>query len=148
MSILPVAMVARRIGSEKQKSHFRCAGEAQCARPCQAATFHVVERLLGTVGTDFGAPGDVATRDRDPLTAEEAVRLAALVNAAWVVFDRIAAASPAELRKGPRGGGRDRDQVIDHVLAAEVSYARKLGVTHRQPARDDVRAIAALHGEH
>jgi len=33
MSILPVAMVARRIGSEKQKSHFRCAGEAQCARP-------------------------------------------------------------------------------------------------------------------
>jgi len=35
MSILPVAMVARRIGSEKQKSHFRCAGEAQCARPWQ-----------------------------------------------------------------------------------------------------------------
>ncbi len=34
LSILPVAMVTRRIGSEKQKSHFRCAGEAQCARPC------------------------------------------------------------------------------------------------------------------
>ncbi len=121
------------------------AREAGLAFPgTQAATFHVVERLPGTVATDFGAPGEIATRDRDPLTVEEAALLAALVQAAWVVFDRVAAASLAALRKGPRGGGRDRDQVIDHVLAAEVSYARKLGVKHRQPARDDVRAVAAL----
>lgn len=44
----------------------------------QAATFHVVERLPGTVGTDFGAPGDVATRDRDPLTVAEGVERATL----------------------------------------------------------------------
>jgi len=50
-------------------------------------------------------------------------------------------ARPA-LRKGPRGGGRDRDQMIDHVLGAEASYARKLGVQQRQPARDDAPAIA------
>jgi hypothetical protein len=64
-----------------------------------------------------------------------------------VVFDRVAAAAPAALRKGPRGGGRDRDQVIDHVLGAEASYARKLGVTHRPPARDNAPAIAALRND-
>jgi hypothetical protein len=106
---------------------------------------HVVERLPGSAGyTDFGVPGAVATRDRESLTGEEGERQATLVRAAWVVFDRIAAAAPAELRKGPRGGGRDRDQMIDHVLSAEASYARKLGVTRRQPARDDAPAIAAL----
>ncbi len=124
------------------------AREARVAFPdTQAATFRVVERLPGTVGTDFGAPGAVATRDRDPLTAEEAVRLAALVNAAWGVFDQVAAAAPAALRKGPRGGGRDRDQMIDHVLGAEVAYARKLGVKHRQPSRDDAAAITALRAD-
>jgi hypothetical protein len=113
-----------------------------------AATFSVVERLPGTRGyTDFGAPGAVPTRDGDPLLSEEAARLALLVAAAWVVFDRVAVATPATLRKGPRGGGRDRDHVIDHVLAAEASYARKLGVTHRAPARDDAPTIAALRAD-
>ena len=45
---------------------------------------------------------------------------------------------------GPRGGGRDRDKVLDHVRGAEVAYARKLGVKHRQPARDDTEAIMAI----
>jgi hypothetical protein len=49
--------------------------------------------------------------------------------ARWPTFDEIAAASPAELRKGPRGGGRDRDrdQLIGHVVGADTAYARKLG---------------------
>jgi len=82
----------------------------------RAMPFHVVERLPGTAGyTDFGAPGAVATRDGDPLNAPEATRLAVLVQAAWVVFERVAAMAPAELRKGPRGGGRDRDQVCHFV---------------------------------
>jgi hypothetical protein len=44
------------------------------------------------------------------------------------VFDDVVAVAPAELRKGPRGGGRDRDQIERHVSDAEISYARKLGV--------------------
>jgi hypothetical protein len=108
--------------------------------------FDIVERLTGSAGyTDFGAPGAVATSDWDPLTREEAERLTALVGASWRVFDRVVAVAPAELRKGPRGGGRDRDKMVDHVLGAEAAYARKLGIKHRQPARDDRLAIAALH---
>ena len=34
----------------------------------------------------------------------------------------------AQLGKGPRGGGRDRDDIVDHVAAAELAYARKLGI--------------------
>jgi hypothetical protein len=52
--------------------------------------------------------------------------------------------SGAELRKGPRGGGRDRDKLIDHVIGAETAYARKLGVKPKQPAIDDIAAIEEL----
>jgi hypothetical protein len=58
------------------------------------------------------------------------------------VLDRVAAGAPAKLRKGPRGGGRDRDAVVTHVLDAEASYARKLGLRFRPPAPGDKKAIA------
>ena len=104
----------------------------------------VVEQLQGSATTDFGAPAAAAGRDEAPLGGAEAERVLALLKAAWAVFHQVASAAPAELRKGPRGGGRDRDKIIDHVLGAEASYARKLGVKHRQPAMDDDAAIAAL----
>ncbi len=34
----------------------------------------------------------------------------------------------AELQKGPRGGGRDRDQIVRHTVATEQDWAKKLGV--------------------
>jgi hypothetical protein len=37
------------------------------------------------------------------------------------------------LRKGPRGGGRDRDKIVDHVSEAERAYAPKAGI--RVPPR-------------
>jgi hypothetical protein len=107
--------------------------------------FHVVERLTGSAGyTDYGVPGAIATGDMEPLTNDVGERHTALLRASWVVFDRVADAAPAELRKGPRGGGRDRDKVRDHVLGAETAYARKLGVRLRQPAHDDTQAITGL----
>jgi hypothetical protein len=109
--------------------------------------FEVVERLRGGATTDFGAPEAVADADRAKVTPAAGRRLVALVVAAWAVFDEVAAGSPAELRKGPRGGGRDRDKMIDHVLGAEAAYARKLGVRHKQPAIDDRPAIEALRAD-
>ena len=46
----------------------------------------------------------------------------------WAAFDRAVAASSAQLRKGPRGGGRDRDGIADHVREAERAYGGKVGV--------------------
>jgi hypothetical protein len=103
----------------------------------------VTERVPGSTTTDFGAPGAVPPGDARPIGAAEARRQGRLLRAAWTEFDRTAAESPPELRKGPRGGGRDRDKMIDHVLGAESAYAGKFGVRFRQPARHDRAAIEA-----
>jgi hypothetical protein len=57
----------------------------------------------------------IAEAERAKSTLAAARRLVGLVTAAWVTFDEIAAASPAELRKGPgrwpgsrpRSGGKE-----------------------------------------
>lgn len=103
----------------------------------------VVERATGTATTTFGAPDVTAKAERRPLTAAEARRRAALVAASWAVLDSVVRAAPQSLRKGPRGGGRDRDAIVDHVLAAEAAYARKLGVKLTAPEARDRRAVAA-----
>jgi len=107
-----------------------------------AGTLRVIERLAGSASTDFGVPAAIAKRDTTSVPAAEGKRLASLVQAAWAVYERILAAAPAELRKGPRGGGRDRDKIADHVLAAEGAYVRKLGLRLEPPARDDRRGLA------
>jgi hypothetical protein len=121
------------------------ADRARVDLPATAAdTFEVVERLDGDAGTDFGLPSIVAKADSRQVTEADAAQLAALVTGAWTVFDEIVVVTPAELRKGPRGGGRDRDKMIGHVLEAESGYARKLGIKMPPPAIDDMDAIEAL----
>jgi hypothetical protein len=95
-----------------------------------ATDFDVVEQVKGDATTDFGAPSIAAAADRDPLTKAQAERLASLVDACWDVFNDVVAGAPSALRKGPRGGGRDRDKIVEHVRDAEQSYARKIGVRH------------------
>lgn len=128
------------------------AARAGLAFPADASTlddlsFDVQERLPGNATTDFGAPGAVAPSDAQRLTKAGATRLAALVTAAWGVFDEVAAGAPAHLRKGPRGGGRDRDKMIGHVIDAEAAFARKIGVKHRPPAIDDRAGIDGLRAD-
>ncbi|MDI1462800.1 hypothetical protein QEZ54_17630 [Catellatospora sp. KI3] len=112
--------------------------------PFETGALRVVERVDGGSTTDFGAPERPAGADRRPYGAEQAARTGALVRAAWEVLADTAAHAPAELRKGVRGGGRDRDRMLGHVVAAEASYARKIGVRHKAPAFDDAAAVAAL----
>jgi hypothetical protein len=107
-------------------------------------TLDVVERQPGGSTTAFGAPEMTAEAETQPVTTAAARRLAGLVTASWAVLDDIAAQSPAELRKGPRGGGRDRDKMMDHVIGAETAYARKIGVKLKQPSIDDITAIEEL----
>lgn len=112
--------------------------------PASAAdSFDVVERVPGSATTDFGAPGAIAAADSKGLTGDQASRLTALVRASWAYFDRVVAGAPAELRKGPRGGGRDRDKIVAHVFAAEAAYARKLGLRLRELPIGDRPGIAA-----
>jgi hypothetical protein len=120
------------------------AAEAGFPLPPSAATrFEVIDELAGSATTDFGAPAEIAARDFDPLD-HDADRFVSLVSAAWTVLDQIAGNAPVELRKGPRGGGRNRDKIVEHILGAEAAYARKLGVRLRQPEVGQVAAIASF----
>lgn len=112
--------------------------------PVAPGDIQVVERLPGTATTAFGAPDVVFALDARPTDAADGERLGALVRAAWARLDRVAAIAPAELRKGPRGGGRDRDAIVAHVVAAESAYARRIGLRLREPDPGDLGAAAAI----
>jgi hypothetical protein len=105
----------------------RVAGRAGM-RLHQVEPLTVVETVAGTTTTDLGAPDVITEADRRPLDRAGAGRIVALLDAGWEELAAVAAGAPAALRKGPRGGGRDRDAIVDHVVEAERSYARKLGV--------------------
>ncbi len=108
-----------------------------------ATPFDVVERVPGDATTDYGAPGKVAQLDRTPLGDVEAAHAVALLEAAWSALDAVVSAAPLELRRGPRGGGRDRDQVFGHVVRAETAYARAMGLRLAEPDPADRDAVAA-----
>jgi hypothetical protein len=90
----------------------------------------VVERLKGGAGTDFGVPSDTPAADKRPLGPAELDRQSRIWTASWRVFDaawRKATKAGVELRKGPRGGGRDLPKIQMHVLEAEEAYLGALG---------------------
>lgn len=91
-------------------------------------TVDVIERVTGNATTDFGAPAIPAAAEADPGDEAHRARAAALVVAAWAEFARVERVAPRELRKGPRGGGRDTDAIREHVLEAEQAYKGKLGI--------------------
>jgi hypothetical protein len=97
--------------------------------------FDVVERTKGNATTDFGAPGIPAMDETRHLTAAETRRMIELLEASWRYLDNVRARAPEELRKGPRGGGRDREKMYQHVLDAEVGYAPAIGLRLKQADR-------------
>ena len=106
--------------------------------------FEIVERVTGSATTDFGALDVAPALDGEPATAQQAERLAVLIETAWDLFEKTAAAAPPVLRKGPRGGGRDRDEIVAHVGETEVLHARMLGLKERPFPAGDVAALARV----
>jgi hypothetical protein len=107
----------------------------------------VVARLQGDNNTDWGVPAVMAPADTQPIDASTAQRNVALLRAAWGTLEDVVAASPAELRKGPRGGGRDRDEIRRHVVECDRVYARKIGVRHKPFEVTDSAALKAMRNE-
>ena len=103
--------------------------------PKGATNFEVVERLKGNATTDFGAPGIQAKADTKRLTPRETERMIALLEACWRYLDLVRAKVPQELRKGPRGGGRDRDKMYAHIVDAELGYSGAIGLKMKQHDR-------------
>jgi hypothetical protein len=106
--------------------------EAAFRPPARSSDLDVIEVLEGGTTTNFGAPGAVPEADYRPLDGPELMRQQLLLGAAWAAFDAAAtAAADIELRKGPRGGGRDLPKMIGHVVQAERSYLARLGARRR-----------------
>jgi hypothetical protein len=96
--------------------------------PQDVSALAVVERLRGTATTDFGAPDVSPSADAKPVRETDLRRFTALFRACWRAFDRAAeAAENVELTKGPRGGGRDLEKIVDHVLGSDESYLSMIG---------------------
>ena len=93
------------------------------------APVNVVERYPGTGSTDFwGISFAFSDFDHQAMSREELERDLTLMQACWAYFDTVRSRVSAEMRKGPRGGGRDRDRIVRHTFGAEQDFAAKLGV--------------------
>ncbi len=95
-----------------------------------AGALEVVEDKVGTGSTDFwGISFSPCTVEQGPMGEAELERGITLLQACWAFFDGIAARVSPEMRKGPRGGGRDRDHIIRHTIRTESEdFARKVGL--------------------
>lgn len=110
--------------------------------PMKLSDLRVVERLAGDATTDFGAPGAAPTADRAAIDARELPRLRSLMEACWLSFDRMAqSAEGKDLRRGPRGGGRELDSIVEHVVGAEAGYVTRLAARRPRVAGRDARDV-------
>jgi hypothetical protein len=93
----------------------------------------VIERRDGNATTDFGAPAVILDADRTQIDPAAFERLQTALQACWQAFDRaMQQAIDKELRKGPRGGGRDVEMILEHVLAADQEYLARLAWKHKR----------------
>jgi hypothetical protein len=89
----------------------------------------VVEQYAGTGSTDFwGISFGFSSIDKHGMSGDELERELTLMQACWAFFDDVRSRVSAELQKGPRGGGRDRDRIVGHIFANEQDWAKGLGV--------------------
>ena len=110
------APVAKRVGLSKEFE--------RSVKP------HVVERTLGNTSTDWWGIAHVpSVIEADPMTDEELERRIGIMRTTWAFFDDEVGAGDAPLEKGPRGGGRERDQIVRHVYASERhNFWRKVAI--------------------
>ncbi|NTU80575.1 MAG: hypothetical protein HGA45_14560 [Chloroflexales bacterium] len=95
--------------------------------PADVSALAVVERLDGTTTTDFGAPDVAPAADLRPLDDSTLERLQTVLKACWQALDTaLHTAAGKDLRKGPRGGGRDLDAIAHHLLGADKAYLARL----------------------
>jgi len=117
---------------ESYRARYRpIAGLAGMAHDFDAAgPLEIVEDRVGTGSTDFwGISFSPSATEHGPMGEEELDRGITLLGACWAFFDGVAARVSREMRKGPRGGGRDRDRIIRHTIRTESEdFAKQVGL--------------------
>jgi hypothetical protein len=115
---------------ESYRQRYRpIASLAGMAREFDAAgPLEIVEEKVGTGSTDFwGISFSPSAAEQGPMGEAELERGITLLTACWEFFDDVAARVSPEMRKGPRGGGRSRDEIIRHTIRVESEdFARQV----------------------
>jgi hypothetical protein len=117
--------------------------------PKSADQLCIIERVAGNATTDFGAPDKLIASDSEAFGPSALEWAQTLLTTYWRAFDAVVVtAVNQELRKGPRGGGRDLDGIVDHVMEAEASYLRTLGWKFAEiQGEDRAQKLARLRQE-
>src|SRR5579859_3277658 len=104
----------------------------------------VVEQYVGTGSTDFwGISFAFSSIDKQDILTEELERQLTLMQACWAFFDQVRMHVSVEMQKGPRGGGRDRDEIVGHTIRVEQDWAQKVGVSTPQGSMLDDKGLQA-----
>ena len=117
---------------EAYRPRYRPVAElAGLAREFDAAgPLEIVEDRVGPGSTDFwGISFAPSSTEHGRLAEPDLERRLTLLQAAWAFFDGVAARVSTEMRKGPRGGGRDRNRIIRHTIRTESEdFAKQVGL--------------------
>jgi len=111
--------------------------------PKDPGQLKIVEKLQGDTTTDFGSPGMPPNADDRDVSDADLERLQSVLRACWKAFDAaVRKARGKDLQpSGPRGGGRDLDKIVGHVLEAECGYVRMLGLKVPDDKRSDPSVV-------
>ena len=96
-----------------------------------AGPLEIVEDHLGTPSTDFWAISFAPSTEEldEPIDAARLERAITILRACWDFFDGVADRVSEEMRKGPRGGGRDRTRIVRHTIRTESEdFAKQVGL--------------------
>jgi len=95
-----------------------------------AGPLEVIEDRVGPGSTDFwGISFAPSSTEHEPMAEAELDRKITILQACWTFFDGVAARVSEEMRKGPRGGGRDRTRIIRHTIRTESEdFAKQVGL--------------------
>jgi hypothetical protein len=110
----------------------------------EAGRLELVEERFGPGSVDFWgisfSPSSIETEPVDPADLERTI---ALLQCCWAYLDEVASRVSPAMRKGPRGGGRDRDEIVRHVQRVEsLDFAKRVGLRLTEdevPTGADVR---------
>jgi hypothetical protein len=110
--------------------------ELEFHAPIEVSELKVTERHEGNATTDFGAPAVMLESNKETIDRLEFERYQNILQACWGAFDgALERATGKELRKGPRGGGRDLEKILDHVLEADRGYLSRLAWKYKREDR-------------
>ena len=107
--------------------------------PLLLGELEVLDRVEGNATTSFGAPAVILESDHHPADENDYHRWRKILAGCWQSFDTsYQNALGKELQKGPRGGGRDAESILNHIIEADLAYLKRMAWNYRRSLDNDL----------